>query len=184
MVGACILAGCAGLGGPPTVTLGAGELDALLQRRLPLQQRVLEVFDLTLPAARLQLLPDRNRLSLAMDLGVRERMLGASWQGRIVLDSALRWEAGDQTVRLNQVKVLDLKVNPGSSAGSGAVERIGAAIAERVLEDLVVYRLPPERAAQLKLVGLAPAAVTVTSRGVEITFGPANRQAPASGTGR
>jgi hypothetical protein len=170
---ALLLAACAGLGGPPTVRLSEGELDRLVQKRLPLERRVLEVFDVTLPAARLKLLPERNRLWVALDAQVRERLLGAQWKGQLALDAALRWEPQDQTVRLAQVKVLDFRIDAGTAPGRGPVERVGAAVAERMLEDFAIYRLPAERAAQLQRQGLTPGAVTVTSRGVEITFAPA-----------
>lgn len=164
------LAACVGLGGPPVVRLSESDLDALVQKKLPLERRVLEVFDVTLPAARLRLLPERNRLWVTMDLQARERLLGAQWKGLLALDAALRWEESDQTVRLSQVKVLDFHLDSGSSAGRAAAERVGAAVSERMLEDLAVYRLPAERAAQLQRLGVKPGAVTVTSRGVEISF--------------
>lgn len=168
------LAGCAGFGGPASVRLSEGELDALLQRRLPLERRVGEVFDVTVPAARLRLLPEINRLSLALDLLARERLLGASWQGQLVLDAALRWEMQDHSVRLLQVRVLDFRLQ-GGGAARGTVERLGALVAERMLEDLAVYRLPPERAAELQRRGLAPGRLAVTPRGLEINLEPLPR---------
>jgi hypothetical protein len=172
---ASALAACAGLGGPLTVRLSESELSAMLQRRLPLERRLLEVFDVTLPAAQLRLLPERNRLWLAMEVQVRERLTGAAWKGQLTLESALRWEPQDQTVRLAQVKVLEFRIDSGPAAGRGSVERVGAVLAERVLEDFSVYKLPAERAAELKRLGLAPGAVTVTARGVEVTFAAASR---------
>lgn len=65
----------------------------------------------------------------------------------------------------------------GSSGGAAAPRdaaaappRLGPALAEKVLEDLVIYRLGAETAARLGAAGLAPGAVTVTARGVEITL--------------
>lgn len=68
---------------------------------------------------------------------------------------------------------------PGTTAGtpvSGAgvpsawAERIGHSVAARLLDDLVVYRLTPERRTELARLGVAPSAVTVTARGVEFTL--------------
>jgi len=170
-----VLAGCAGLGGPPTLRLSGRELDAAVQRRLPLERRVLEVFDLTLPAARVRLLPELNRIWVGMDLRLRERLLGGAWKGQLSLDAALRWEPQDQTVRLTQVKVLDLRIDGSLPTGRAVVEQVGAALAERGFDELVVYTLPAERAAELTRRGFTPAAVTVTERGVEVTIAPAVR---------
>ena len=59
---------------------------------------------------------------------------------------------------------------PGVSGASGGAQRLGIALAEAVLENLSLYRLSVERQASLRQVGLQPGAVTVTSRGVEITL--------------
>ena len=47
---------------------------------------------------------------------------------------------------------------------------LGPALAEKVLDDLVIYRLGVEPQARLREAGLTPGAVTVTARGVEITL--------------
>ncbi len=172
-VAALVLAACAALGWPRTITLTEGELNDRLQRRMPLERRVLEVFDVTLPTATLLLLPETNRLQLAVAVRVRERLLGANWQGRLVLDAALRWQAHDQTVRLAQVRVHEFKVETAGAPTRGAVERVGTVLVESVLEDFAVYKLPELRAAQLQGLGVAPGAMTVTARGIEITFTPA-----------
>ena len=96
----------------------------------------------------------------------------------MALDSALRYEPSDRSVRLVQVRVNDFSLDGGPSAAAGRrsqADRLGAVLAERVLEDFAIYRLTPERAAQLTGRGLTPGAITVTSRGVEITFEPATR---------
>ena len=48
--------------------------------------------------------------------------------------------------------------------------RLGNALAERVLDDLVIYRVPADRLASLRQLGLQPGAVTITARGLEITL--------------
>lgn len=169
---ALLLSGCAGLGGPPSIKLSESELNARVQRIFPLQRRLLEVFEASVSAPRLRLLPERNRLAVVLDIALRDRVLGGNWQGRLDFDAALRWDAADQSVRLDQVRVQDFVLAPGSSGPRTTVERLGLLLAERALEGLSLYRLPPERAAELQRRGLAPGAIAVTERGVEITFVP------------
>jgi len=174
LVAACLpaLAGCAGLGGPPRVVLGSGDLARLLDRQFPQDRRLLEVFDVTLQAPRVQLQPERNRLAAVLDLGVRERVLGGRWNGQLAFDSALRWEPRDRTLRLHQARVADLKLVSAGAETRTAAERLSAQLVERVLEDLVLYTLPAERAEALRAAGMASdaATVSITSRGVEVTF--------------
>ena len=60
--------------------------------------------------------------------------------------------------------------DPAPRASAGAPPRLGQALAEKVLDDLVIYRLGAEPLARLREAGLVPGAVTVTARGVEITL--------------
>lgn len=166
------LGGCAGLLGPPTVTLSEADIARVMERHFPLDRSLLDIFDVTVNAPRIRLLPERNRLAAVVGVRARNRLLGLGWQGQLDFDAALRWDATDQTVRLSQVRVQDLAfVDPGAF-NRNTVERLGAALAERVLEGSAIYRLPAERAAQLRAKGYVPGGVNVTPRGLEIGFVP------------
>ena len=172
------LVGCASLLNPSTVTLTLADLERLVERNFPIDRALLEIFDVTVNAPRLSLLPERNRLAAVVNVRVRNRLMLSSWQGQLSFDAALRWNPSDQTLRLAQVRVQDLALDNPAAANRSTVERLGAALAERVLEDSTLYRLTADRAARLQKEGLAPGTVTVTSRGVEISFVPASAPAP------
>jgi len=161
------LAGCGGLLGPQVITLGEAELVALMGRSFPQTRRVLEVLEVELSTPQLRLIPDRNRLAVVLNIRTRERLLGGAGRGQISFDSALRYEPQDASLRLTQVRVQQIGFEGGAASG---LQRLGIALAEAVLEDLTLYRLSAERQASLRQVGLQPGAVTVTSRGVEITL--------------
>ena len=164
------------MGGPTVITLSEAELGLLLGSVFPLKRRLLELLDLQLSEPKLRLLPGQNRLSLTMSLSTQERLFGQVASGQLVLDSALRYDARDASIRLTQVRVAQLNleagaaVNPSPAAPPGTSGRISHVLAVRALEDLTIYRVPAERQARLRQLGLQPGAVTVTSRGVEITL--------------
>lgn len=192
-----LLVACAGLTGPTVITLTETELATLIARSFPITRRVLEVIDVQMLAPRLWLLPAQNRLAVDLTVASQERLFGKSGRGQLVFDSALRFEPRDASVRLTQVRVQQLNLDTGSAllegvftdvapgyrpgaaavapaspspALSGAGARIGTALAERALEDLSIYRVPAERLASLRQLGLQPGAVTITARGLEITL--------------
>lgn len=192
-----LLVACAGLTGPTVITLTETELATLIARSFPITRRVLEVIDVQMLAPRLRLLPAQNRLAVDLTVASQERLFGKSGRGQLVFDSALRFEPRDASVRLTQVRVQQLNLDTGSAllegvftdvapgympgaaalapaspsaALSGAGARIGTALAERALEDLSIYRVPAERLASLRQLGLQPGAVTITARGLEITL--------------
>ena len=157
------------------VSFSESELQRLLERAFPLERRVLDVLEVVVATPRLRLLPEQNRLALELDINARDRLFGGQWPGRLALESALRYEPSDQSLRLAQVRVLQFSLNPGSGAARPQLERLGTVLAERVLEGFSVYRLPPEKAAKLQRAGMAPGAVNINTRGVEITLVPAPR---------
>ena len=171
-----LLTGCAVLGGPQALTLSPRDLEEWLSRRFPLERRVLEVLDLTVSKPSVQLLPERNRLATAFEVATRDRLFGSTWRGQLALDAALRWVPADSTLRLQEVRVSQFRVEGAESLGRREqAERIGALLAERVLEDLVVYRPSAEHLERLQRHGVAPGAVQVTPRGVELTLTPIAR---------
>ena len=170
------LAGCGSLSGPRVITLGPSELDALLERSFPLQRRLLEWLDVSLSRPALQLLPERNRIAVAVAVLTQERLSARSARLTLGFDSALRYEPRDASLRLNTVRVRRLGLegaSPGGPPGdapAGTLARLGQALAEQALENLALYTVPADRLAALRSLGLQPGAVTVTARGVEITL--------------
>ncbi len=199
-----LLVACSALTGPTVITLTEAELAALIARSFPITRRVLEVIDVQMLAPRLRLLPAQNRLSVDLTVASQERIFGKTGRGQLVFDSALRFEPRDATVRLTQVRVQQLNLDTGgalpaapgapatavvpaappaqsgaaaaSPAGpTGSATRLGTALAERALEDLSIYRVPADRLASLRQLGLQPGAVTITARGLEITLARAGQ---------
>ena len=167
------LAGCAALLGPQSYTVDETELARLLARQFPRTQAIVGgLAELTLSSPELRLLPDRNKLGASFDVGASERLSGRATRGRLDLESALRYEPSDQSLRLAQVRVQQLQWD---GAGSEAAQRAAALLAERLLDNMALYRLKPEQSERLARTGLVPGPVTVTPRGVELAFVPAAR---------
>jgi len=186
------LPGCAGIGIPTVITLSETELRLLLTGVFPIQRRVLELFELELTSPTLRLLPAQNRLALTLNLSSRERLSGKVGSGHLAFDSTLRYDTRDASIRLAQVRIDKLSFEVGTAAvthltvqptGQPTLQptvqptalpshmaRIGQALAERALEDLAIYRVPAERQATLRQLGLQPGAVTVTPLGLKITL--------------
>jgi hypothetical protein len=173
--GASVLSGCAGVLMPSSITLSEADLARWMERSLPIDRRMLDVLDVSITGPQVRLLPAQNRLAVSLNVKARDRLFSNSWNGRLALDSALRWNAADQSLRLRQVAVSDFSIDAGSAAMRSQFERVGSVLAERVLEDWAIYTLPADKHEVLQRAGRMPSAVTVTRRGVEITFEPAAR---------
>ncbi len=172
---ALLLAGCAGLGVPRSITLSEGELQAQLAKRFPMQRSLLELLDLQLSDPVLRLDAAANRLATELTLRGSERRSGRSLQGRLALDFGLRWEPADGSIRLVQPRVQSLQFGavPGlSPRRAEMLQSMGIALAERLLDDLVLYRISADRLAALRSAGYQPGTLQVKPEGLEITIEP------------
>lgn len=165
------LAACASVD-PRHVTLSASEVQALVERQFPRQQRVMELLDVNLANPVVKLVPERNRLATTMDLVASERLSGRALRGSFAIDHSLRFEPSDATVRLANVKVDDMKLELAGTPLTGQAGRLGALLAERMLDDFVIYRVNDERRQSMARAGVNKADVAVTSRGIELRFTP------------
>jgi hypothetical protein len=164
-----LLAACASLD-PRQVTLSQAEVQTLLARQFPRQQRVMELLDVSLANPLVRLVPERNRMATSMDLQASERLSGRALRGSLALDHSLRFEPSDATVRLANVKVEDMKLELAGTPLSGQAARLGALLAERALDDFVIYRVSDERRQAMARLGVNNADVAVTARGIELRF--------------
>jgi hypothetical protein len=167
-----LLVACASLD-PRHVTLSAAEVQTLVARQFPRQQRLMELLDVSLANPVIRLLPERNRLATTMDLQASERLSGRALRGSLAIDHGLRFEPSDATVRLANVKVEDMKLELAGTPLSGQAARLGAMLAERVLDDFVIYRVSDERRQTMARAGFGNADVAVTERGIELRFSAA-----------
>jgi hypothetical protein len=171
-LGAALLLGCAAVE-PRHVTLSPAEVQTLVARQFPRQQRLMELLDVSLANPVVTLLPERNRLATAMDLSASERLSGRALRGSLALDHGLRFEPSDATVRLANVKVERMALELAGTPLTGQAARLSAMLAERVLDDFVIYRVSEERRQSMARAGVNNADVTVTARGIELRFSPA-----------
>ena len=165
---ALALAACAGLGGPRVITFTEADIAKALARQVPVERRLLEVFDVRVGVPSVKLLPETNRLASELDLAVGDRLGGRNWRAHMALDYTLRYDEADAAIHLSQVRVQQLQTD--TNAPQAPADRIAAFVAETLLENAVLYRFKPEDLRTAQGLGVKPGAVTVTSRGVEVTL--------------
>ena len=145
-------------------------MQSLVERQFPRQQRLFDVIDITVARPTLRLLPERNRIATDLDLVATERLSGRTARGSLALDYALRYEPSDASLRLSRVHVTDVQLELGSGPLSPSAARLGAALAERLLDDFVLYRADNQRLQQLQRAGVTATEIVVTTGGIELRF--------------
>jgi hypothetical protein len=170
------LTACGSFGVPNKVTLSAAQLQSMLERSFPVERQLLDLLEVRATSPSLRLLPQTNRLAATVELNLREKVLATRMRGRLDFDAGLRWEPIDHTVRLHQVRVQELTLDaaPGAAAHSaaGAAKTVAAALTERALENLVLYRVAADKLAEMDRFGVRPTTLNITNNGLEITLEP------------
>ena len=172
-----LLIGCAALApGPRTVEISEAKLVELISRQFPFNSRYLELFDVSLSAPQVRLMPAENRIGTAFSYSLGSLLLGARpFQGRLDLSYGLRFEPADNTVRLSQVRVEGFDVPGVPPLYASRANRLGALLAESLLQDLMIYRLKPEDLQAARGWGYQPGALTVLPGGLRLQLDPVPR---------
>jgi len=167
-----LLSACAQLLGPQTVSWSEADLNQMLARRFPLDRRVLEMLDVKVSQPHVALLATRQRLATDLTVEATDRLFATRYQGRISLESGLRYEPSDQSLRLSEVRVTAFLLDAPGARTPPLAQKLGAALAEGVLNDAVIHRISPEQLARLNRKGYRPGSVQITTQGLELTVVP------------
>ena len=172
-----VLSACSGLGGGARqVDISEQRLLALISKQFPVKRRYLELFEISLTEPRLRLMPEENRIGTRFDY-VASTVLksGRPWSGQLELSYGLRYEASDQTVRLDQVRLEGFQVAGVPPSMAQQLRGSGTQIAETMLQDLVVHRFKPEDLRKVDGMGYQPGVLKVVPGGLRLQLDPVKR---------
>jgi hypothetical protein len=171
------LTGCAVLQpGPRTVYISEKKLLEAMARQFPRSNRYLELFDVTLGTPRLRLMPADNRIGTQLDFTVGMPLVETRTQrGTLSLSYGLRVEPSDNSIRLTDVRLENMLLPDMAPAHAARFKRLGGALVEGLLPDLVVHRLKPEDLEAVGRRGYQPGALRVVPGGLELQLDPLPR---------
>ncbi|BEP94070.1 hypothetical protein GmRootA79_24540 [Acidovorax sp. A79] len=168
--GATALAGLRAARAQPSYTVPLGQLQEAVAQKFPRSVPVQGLVDLAVQAPRLRLLPEANRLGATMAVEVAGPALRRSHAGTFDVEFALRYEAGDRTVRAHQIRLGRLDFPSLKPAVNEMLNAYGPVLAEQSLREVVLHQLRPQDTAVFDGLGLQPGPITVTARGLVVAF--------------
>lgn len=172
LLGLLGLFGCANPFGPRTVDVSQAQLQQWIDRQFPLDNRLLELFDVSVAAPRLTLRPESNRIATTVEIAISDRLLRRPHRGTLTLDHGIRFEPADNTVRLDRVRLERFELDGSPAAVPEPFDRLARQLAERVLTDRVLYTLRPQDVAAVEGRGYRPSDIRITPFGLSITLLP------------
>ena len=142
-----------------------------MERRFPLNNRVLELFEIQLTRPQLALLPDTNRVALTMDASVAPPFLRKTWTGSMAMSGRLYVDAARGAVMMAEPRVDRFAVDGMDSSGQRQVTRVANLLVDQLVRDTPVYSFRPE---DLRYAGVqfVPTQITAARDALVVTLEP------------
>ncbi|MEX1168291.1 MAG: hypothetical protein WEK74_15745 [Hydrogenophaga sp.] len=162
--------------GPRHIDVSERRLLELMSRQFPLKRRYLELFEMELSAPSVRLIPPENRVGTRLNFSA-STLLNRSqpWTGQLALSYALRYQATDQTVRLDAVRLDGFDLQGAPVAYAQPLRSGVNQLAENLLQGLVVHQFKPEELRSVEGMGYQPGLLTVVPGGLRLQLDPLNR---------
>ena len=167
-----LLASCAGLIGPRQLDVPVERLQQSLERRFPLNNRVMTLLDVQLTHPQLTMLPESGRVALALDLNVAPPFIKQSWSGNLALSGRLVIDNARNAVFINDARVDTINISGVDEERQRQFRLVASVVADKLIKDVPIYSFRPE---DLRIAGVqfVPTGIMTTSRGLLLNFEPA-----------
>jgi hypothetical protein len=167
-----MLASCASLSGPRRIELSQAKLQAGLERRFPLHNRLLELFDVQLTGPQVGILPESDRVALTMDVSVSPPFLRQSWSGTMTLSGHLYIDAARSGVFMADAHVDRFDIQGMDGARARDLGRAADVLMNQLVRDVAIYSF---RAEDLRYAGvqLVPTRLDTVPGALVVTVEPA-----------
>jgi hypothetical protein len=168
-VGAGLLASCSSLIGPRQVELPLHKLQAGLDKRFPVNERLLELFDVQLTRPQLAIQPEDDRVALAVEASIAPPFARA-WTGNIAFSGRLYVDPGRAAVMMAEPRVDRLQL--GNPEAERHLTRVANGLIDTVARDMPVYTFEQK---DLRYAGVqfVPTRIQTTRTGLVVTLEPA-----------
>ncbi len=179
---ATTLIGCATLRPQPkTINISQERLMQLIAGQFPFNSKMLEVLDVGVSSPKITFDAVNNRINTSLDLnvagsGIVGLLAKRDYKGGIDLSYGLRFEPSDNSVRMTDVKLNKLNVDGAPDLMERPISRLGAALAQRLLSDLPLYKISAQDLEAAKGWGYKPGAFKVGATGLAITLDPIEKK--------
>ena len=171
LVAAAALTSCASLIGPREIDLPLSRLQASLDRRFPVDNRLLELFDVRLSRPQLAVLPG-DRVALTVDASVAQSFLRNPLAGSLAFSGRLYIDPARSSVYLAEPRLERFTVSGLDESVSRQLSRAANGLLDKAILDIPVYSF---RMDELRYAGVqyVPTRIATTATGLRVSLEPA-----------
>ena len=170
LVAAAALSSCASILGPREVDLPLSKLQAGLDRRFPVDNRLLELFDVRLSRPQLAVLPG-DRVSLTVDASVAQSFLRNPLAGNLAFSGRLYVDQAKNGVYLAEPRLERFAISGLDESVSRQLARAANGLLDQAILDIPVYSF---RMDELRYAGVqyVPTRIATTATGLRVSLEP------------
>jgi hypothetical protein len=171
LVAAAALTSCASILGPREVDLPLSKLQAGIDRRFPMDNRLLELFDLRLSRPQLAVLPG-DRVALTVDASVAQSFLRNPLSGSLAFSGRLYVDQAKNGLYLAEPRLERFTISGMDESVSRQLSRAANGLLDRAILDIPVYSF---RMDELRYAGVqyVPTRIATTATGLRVSLEPA-----------
>lgn len=171
LVAAAALTSCAGILGPREVDLPLSKLQAGIDRRFPVDNRLLDLFDVRLSRPQLAVLPG-DRVALTIDASVAQSFLRNPLSGTLAFSGRLYVDPARSGVYLAEPRLERFAISGIDEALGRQLSRAANGVLEKAILDIPVYSF---RMDELRYAGVqyVPTRIATTATGLRVSLEPA-----------
>jgi hypothetical protein len=171
LAAAATLSSCASLLGPREVDIPLPKLQASLDRRFPVDNRLLELFDVRLSRPQLAVLPG-DRVALTVDASVAQSFLRNPLAGTLAFSGRLYVDQAKNGVYLAEPRLERFAISGLDESVTRQLSRAANGLLDRAILDIPVYSF---RMDELRYAGVQyiPTRIATTSNGLRVSLEPA-----------
>lgn len=174
LVAAATLTSCASILGPREVDLPLSKLQTGLDRRFPVDNRLLELFDVRLSRPQLAVLPG-DRVSLTVDASVAQSFLRNPLAGSLAFSGRLYVDQAKNGVYLAEPRLERFAISGMDESVSRQLSRAANGLLDRAILDIPVYSF---RMDELRYAGVqyVPTRIATTATGLRVSLEPVQQR--------
>lgn len=175
---ALCLSACASLVGPRDVSIPLSKLQSGVERRFPLQNKAMDLFDVQLSNPRLSLQSGTERVSLRLDALVAPPFIKQSWRASLALSGRLSIDAARGAVFLGDPHLDEVSIDGADGGRQQQFNGLVNVLLKQTMRELPVYHFRME---DLRYGGVqfVPTAIRTTADAVIIHVEPLRQAAKA-----
>ncbi len=167
-----LVAACASIIGPRQIDLPQERMQQSLDRRFPMHQRALGVFEVELSHPKLDILAESDRVSLTLDASVSPLLARQSWTGSMVISGRLQADQQRNAIYLRDAHVDRFVIDGMDEGRQRQIASVANLLGEKATKDIPLHTFRPE---DLRYAGVQFVLTNISTRqgGLVATVAPA-----------